>query len=512
MLSYVLVMVSSVSAQKITETLVVKDPGDSSYIKGDVAFGKDGSWFVQQKVGENEHWITSSQKLGPYEFIGGIYGSDGEIKTTVLTSETKKGWFYKNGDGTKIYGPVDGELIDYITSDTKNNIAISVKLGSSTHFYVNGKLIASQKSKGIDPESDDWCAFSENGNVIYATNTDGKNRLFVNNVQIDSSGERYTKMAINDNGDYLYAEGRDGKKEVDGYDYMFFIHSKDTVIGPVRTVWESKLNNDGSFYYSGDDDGPSYIAINNFLYKDLKSVNNIKLLNSSNYMFQSKLDNDSLIIVANGKIHYYPTGKLLLPSFNKNGEVSAFTIEDHYLYKIVNGIKDPQALSKYGVRPEPLYISPQGEELVCYITDDSIYLYQNGKQIWATFPNRNNFAAGNQDILPGNAYEDGNSDLIYLAVDSIMFLVYKGGFSKPMIDQQRGTDIGQIVAGELTIDGFYCIQQTSSTGYSINVDNKTYAQLDGVDKIFEDYCYLEKDSLVFYGIKNGAFYQFKLSL
>lgn len=514
----------TVNGQTITERLFLTDTKDSLYLNSDkISFDKQGNYcFVIDKE-DQDYFVTNKDTIGGFKFIGSTYGNGGEINYTNSYSDPKdKPFYYKNAKGTKVFGTAIGKIEDYQTSNTNENIALVTTLNDSVYYYINGNLLL---KKYKDPKKyygveDDWVSFSKNGNTIYSLKPDSINYLYVNGKVIDSSKFSYTQLAINNNGTYVFAKGKRPEKPIGKYNYMFFIHSMDTVLGYVRTVWDYELKENGAYYYSGDDNGPYYIAINDKLYKDIKPVSNITLIDKKTFLY-SFGENGKNKFNVNGAIYSHEFDEIFFPSLDKNGNFAFYGMKDYYLYKFVNGQKIKEPLSKYGVRATPLYISPNGESLHYFKTDDSIYLYQDEKLIFESIPKTSNFIIEPyKEILPysfvrGKA-ENGNS-LFYLEYENQGYFVFNGKLSKPLIpikdrNFSRDKEQGAIITGEFSDNGFFAIQKVGKRKFLIVANNQIYKELDNIDYIISDSYFFDGKSLIFYGVKNRSFYQFTLSL
>jgi hypothetical protein len=514
-------------AQTLTEKLIVTDTQDSIYLKSDnKSFDKNGNYCFEVKQEGKEAFFTNKEKIGEYKFIGSTYGNGGSISYTQAYSDPKsKPWYYRNAKSTKVFGPVIGKLEKYMTTDTYENIAIAVSYLDTIYYYVNGKLISKNlrhELNSFDIDHYVWCAFSENGNAIYYCKKESLYHLFVNGKLIDKSSNSFNELHINNKGNYIYAEGRRPAKKIDGYDYMFFIHTKDSTIGPVRTVWDNDLTSTNAYYYSGDDNGPKYIAINNKLYKGLETVSNVTLIDEQNSLFSYKKKGDkSKFINVNGKDYTHPFDDIFYPQIDNKGNFSFYGLQDYYFYKYVNGVKDEKPITNYGVRPTPLYISPKGESIHFFKTDDSLYLYKDDKLLFNPLSKKISFKVVPQkEILPSNFVrgksENGNS-LFYIEIDSVGYLVYNGEFSKPMIPAKQYSydntqTIGEIVMGSFNEFGFFIIQKIEKAKYLININNKIYFEFDSVDSIVRGSHFFDEKELIFYGAKKLSFYQFNFKL
>jgi hypothetical protein len=223
----------------------------------------------------------------------------------------------------------------------------------------------------------------------------------------------------------------------------------------------------------------------------------------------------------NGKNYIVPFSDFFYPILDKQGNFAFYGIQDYYLYKFVNGTLDTKPITKYGVRPIPLYISPEGKTLVYFNTDDSIYIYQDEKLLFPAFNTSVHFNVQSYDkVLPcdfemGRA-ENGNS-LLYLEIDTVGYFVFNGQFSKPMVTVYgnsyiRENEIGEIVTGKFNDYGFFAIQKTGDDKFLININNSYYQEITGVQKILNWGYYFDGNECVFYGIKGLSYYQFKITI
>lgn len=514
----------AVNGQTLTERLILTDSKDSLYLKSDkISFDRQGNYCFVIEKGDQEYFVTNKDTIGGFKFIGSTYGNGGEINHTSSYSDPKdKPFYYKNAKGTKVFGTAIGKIENYQTSNTNENIALITTLKDSVYYYINGNLLL---RKYKDPKKyynveDDWVSFSENGNTIYSLKLDTINYLYVNEKVIDSSKFSYTQLAINNNGTYIFAKGKRPEKPIEKYNYMFFVHSMNTILGYVRTVWDYELKENGAYYYSGDDNGPYYIAINDKLHKNIKSVSNITLIDKETFLYSFDEKGKSKINVSS-KIHSHDFDEIFYPTLDTEGNFAFYGMKNYYLYKFVNGEKEKEPISKYGVRATPLYISPKGESIHYFKTDDSIYLFQDEKLIFNPIPKNSNFLIKpHKEVLPYNFVrgktENGNS-LFYIEYDNQGYFVFNGKLSKPLLpvkkrNYSKDKEQGSIVAGKFNDNGFFAIQKVGDGKFLIFVNNKIYKEINDVDHIVSHSYFFDGKDLIFYAVKNYSFYQFKLSL
>lgn len=508
----------SANSQTLTERLIVEDTPDSLFQKAyNVAFNKEGKYcFIVEKGRQNYYAITNNDTTGPFEEIRTTYNTmRGDLMVSRrLNTASESPFYYSNGKSTKMYGPITGKII-YSYSGSNENIAITTWLNDTLHFYLNGV----EKARGHqtdykENEVLDSYSFSDNGqHYICSIKIDTLHKLYIDDRIVDSSKHRYIELAINDKGDYTYAKGYEPPKPIGKYDYMFFIHHNDTSLPYVRTAWHNQLLSDGAYYYSGkdyeSDHETNYIIVNDKLYRGF--VYGLILLDKNNYLFKCNKAGKEQIIV-NSKFFCTNFDKIFMPTMDSSGNFALYGLKNYYLYKYVNGRKIRKPLSKYGVRATPLYISPTGESLHYYATDDSTYLYHDDKLVFPPIPNEDFTVHQCAHYLRIHSLHNDIHSLFYIGYGEKAYWVYDGVFSRPIIpypkrfspDNVKGNNAG----GELTNEGFYAIQQTDKKQYQVIINNKTYVTIEGIDKIVGENRFFDGTSLTFYVIKNNAYYQY----
>ncbi|KKP52837.1 MAG: hypothetical protein UR43_C0010G0028 [candidate division TM6 bacterium GW2011_GWF2_33_332] len=523
--------------QTWTEKLILTDTKDSTILKAEsINFDSKGDYLIEMKNDDNEYFfIRSSDTLGPLKFNWGSTVSK-------YTSIDNPAFSYYQSYTHRLFGPIEGtDIGNHNYPQSKNSLHFSIPclLNNKIVIYFDGKIIQqtdtisglewSINGKKASPlqakkqhfSSENWMNISDNGNYIYSIEDNLIYKLYLNGTPIDSSMKDFYQVRVNDNGDYLYAKGRKPfEDEPYKYSYMFFLHTKDSVFGPVRTAWDCFLMENGAYYYKGDDDGPDYILINDVMYKNINDVSNVTLLDKKNYLF-TYYGNEKLFVNVNGNSYELDYEQIFYPTLDDKGNFALFGLRDYYLYKFVNGKEVKEPISRYGVRPTPLYISPTGESIHVFRTDDSTYIYRDEKLLFPSFASQKSFSIIQQKDILSSAYEKGKPEngnsLFYIEVDSTGYLVFNGQFSNPMIPVQEkswrsGNSIGEVVSGQLMNGGFYIIQKTGDAKWLININNTTYKELDDTTNLFYRNCYFDGKELVFYGVKGLSIYQFKIAI
>jgi hypothetical protein len=502
------------SGQALSENLIVTDTKDSLLIKATKTFDKNGNYCFDIMKNGKQFYITATDT---FEDDGGWGGKEGEIIFSKKDEDPDQmPFFYRNGKGIKTFGPAVGKAKDFITTGTRDHIGLETQLNDSIYHYLDGRLI---DKNDVKVEYYDWCAFSENGNSLYYTYNNGWYKLKLNQKLIDSSKFRYSKLSVNNRGDYIYAEGYRPDKPVKGYDYMFYVHSRNSKLGYVRTEWESYLNGNGAYYFTGDDNGPSYLAINNRLYKNLLKVGDISIFDTAHFLFSYEDMKFKSYLSVSDKTYDLDFEKIYYPAIDGKGNFAFYGLKNYYIYKCVNGKVSDLPITGYQVRPIPLFISPTGESIHVFKTDDSIYLYRDDKLILKPIASKSKFKlALSSSFVPGHYYnaDKMNSDsLFYMVYDTCGYIVFNGKFSKPMIpfsNTMEADSVGDLITADINEHGFYTIQKTGAKKFFVDINNTVYQEIVDVDQIVPDNSFFDGKEFVFYAVKGLSIYRYKISL
>lgn len=512
-----------VNGQEVKERVILNDADGLSYTNAKwFSFDRSGNYCILLKAGDKDYFFTNTDTIGKYEYLGCEFSNYGDWATAKAVVGTDKGeWYFKNMLGTEIFGPVYGEKLTYTDGGTHQNMAVKVLYRDSVYYYINHDLVSVlKKSKAKVIEETEWCVFSANGNRMYYTWEKNRYNLFVNGKQIDSSGEEYSQMQINDNGEYTYRNYKKLRSRKGKPDVICEFHTNDTIITPAGYAWQYSLSERHGYYYTGVNDDLHYIIVNDHLYDCVDSVCNIRFIDKNNYLFVCKEDGISRIVV-NGRKFDLSLSMVQYPVIDERGNYAYFGTKDYYLYKVVNGLTLKQPITRFGIRPVPLYISPEGRSLVYYVTDDSTYFYSNDSLLFPPISNTVAFKVQTPDhIFPlsdKNANINERNSLFYVEMDTSGYFVFNGSFSHPMIPAVRSSVpynrvIGEIVAGSLTEHGFFIIQKTGAESILININNSCYRELAGISAVYGKSCFFDGRELMFYGKKGNSICQFTVSL
>ncbi|MBS1777733.1 MAG: hypothetical protein JST70_00315 [Bacteroidetes bacterium] len=475
-------------SQTIERKLIITDPGDSLLLKGDPTFDTAGNYCFSLKQDTSYYFLTNKEKLGPFHFIGSSSARLGSISYSENYNRPEAEWYYKNSYGTKVYGPVKGKLGDRNCAGyNMNDVAITLNYSGYDYYYINDKIVnkvLDSSGEKLRYEYSTWCKFNRKGDRLYYINKNRQYYLFFNSQHIDSSTTIFSELTLNDDGDYGYI-----KNDIP------FINSNRIYI---------KWNNN--------------IAIGKHIFRDLENIENVELAGDSNYLFTYTEDSINYINV-NGKIYNNGYDKIVIPNLGKKGHFSFYTRSNYYLFKVVNGVRNTTPISKYGVRAIPLYISPTGNSLHIFATDDSVYIYQNDSLIFSpiVYEDDDNISWSNLST-EGLGYLDYYYDIwqkdnVVLTIKNIQYIFYKGKMSKPLfVTKPVDKKYPYFSVSGIAEYGYYALQQIDQDKFRLIINNKIYKTLIGVSKIIKSSCYFYSNQFIFYGVEGNSFYRYKIIL
>lgn len=512
--------------QTFTERVLWSDTTGSLEIEknaSNFSFDREGNFCFDLSKDKGSEVVTNKEL--PYElsYCGGGYRVSANFEFLCLnTRKTTDFGYVKNKYSPDIYR-IAGKGQGYRSGNTKQHLAVTSVLGDSVFFYLDGRLVYSCPNNTLGqfrPSDEAWADFSENGNVIYYLEQDKGFVLYVNGQPVDTSDYRFAELSINDNGDYLYAAGYRPEHPVGKYDYMFYIHTKDTVFDYVRTVWKSALTNNGAYYFSGDDCGPDYILLNGRLRKGIENVRNITLVDSQNAFYSFEKDN-RLYLNVNGVDYSVDFEEIYNPTMDAHGHFAYYGLKDYFLYKVVDGKASDEPLSKYGVRAQPLHLTTSGYSLHYFKTDDSVFVYHDNDLIFNPINKEKSFNVFPwrelnlyHSVVP--AWPETGHSLLCLNYGEQGYFVYDGQLSEallPIHEKYFGVlTSGAIVEGVFNEHGYFAIQYTGEKTYKVIVNNQIYKELKEVDKIFPVNGFFDGKQVIFYGMKNHSICQFVITL
>ena len=107
------------------------------------SFDKLGNYCFEVEINDSDYFYTNTDTIGAFKFIGSTFGNGGDIAyTNQYGDKEDKPWYFKNYNGTKIYGQVVGKQRRFMDGHTNQNMAITVTYNDSVYYYANDKLIS----------------------------------------------------------------------------------------------------------------------------------------------------------------------------------------------------------------------------------------------------------------------------------------------------------------------------------------------------------------------------------
>ncbi len=522
-------------SQVMEEKLITKDAGDSILLKAFRSnFDTNGNYYFETltKLSTGKFQLTTNKKTYPACFTGSglsIIPYKGLISDAFFADSTRKKIYFKNKNGTRIYGPYAGKIREVLEFG-RENIAMELCVGTKSFLYINDSLVNT-----IDSAKQLWqCNFSENGNVIFSIFNNGLHKLYVNYKLIDSAAQPFSDIAVNNNRHYIYAKAQGGK---------FYLHTSKQTFGPVGIVEHSDLWNSNAYYFSGCADSQCYVLVNDKMYDKIPEAHTliedpasggnvyksdemitVTPTDAEHYIFSYNQQNKpGTFFNINGKVtHFnYPFTSFIFTD-KKGGyaffgsRVDSVTGAD-MTFRNINGAESriPLFTKRGPNHMQCLQLSPGGESLHFIETPDSVYLYRNDALLCKPAA-RTKFGTWDASVLP-QAHPEGVEYFQGVNIDGSSYLVYNNTISKPLpviypeYDRISAPKKGSVVAGDVSSKGFFAIVNTAPGTYTLIINNKDYRELTGIDRIFGEASYFTDHAIIFYGTKGNGFYQFKVN-
>ena len=520
--------------QQLTEKLIVKDPGDSLYLKAfRAAFDTNGNYYFETLLkGKSAKFgmFTNKKKYNPVYTGSAIATAPYKslVADAFFSDTTHKKIYYKNKNGTRIYGPHAGKIREVLEYG-RENIAMELCIGAQSYLYINDSLVNT-----TDSLRQNWlCYFSENGNVIYSVYKKNEYKLYLNYKLIDSSAEQFIDIAVNNNLFYVYAKAEKGR---------FYIHTPKNTFGPVGAIDYSDVWNSNAYYFRGCADSQCYVLVNDILYSQIPEAHtyledpasgnlvyksdeiiSVEPVDAANYLFAYNQHNDNgSFLNINSTIAHNDYFFSSLISYDKKlgyayyGTRYDSVINGERTFKNINGKehKLPFLKSKEPNRLHTLTINPDGSSLYYFETQDSVYIYSNDVLLCKP-ASRKKFLTWDATTLP-QTHPEGTDYFMGMNVEGNTYIAYNNTISKPMpliypeynrLDELRK---GSLMAGDISSKGFFVIYCTAKGKYLLNINNKIYKELENIDNIFGEASYFTSNAVIFYGVKGNSFYEFRV--
>jgi len=514
--------------QNVTERIILTAESNEAAknLYYSIGLNQSGDYGFVILKDKSEYFVSGTDTVGPFpvhSHINSVHFST-KVRSSYmieLDSTTNREFYIKNEHNPRYYGKYYGEVIDFEQYDP--DFVVIVKTDDTINVFFNDNLLAKldyKKKERFDPYFD---FVHGGGSIAYKIRKNGKEYIYCNNKLIDSTDGEVRSFAINEKGDYIFSARFTDSVESEEKSFSY-IHTRDTMVGPLPGYHSVYINRDGGTVSSSTENGKDVYLINGkyFEFENSRKDNErkdekISFRDSANFI-QEVNTADGLKINAKGNIMNVNYEKIFMPCIDSDGNYSLFGLRNYYLYKFTNGIEDTVPLSKYGVRAFPLYISPDGKLTYChYNNEDSIYVYLNDSVLFQTVNSENNFYT----ILAQEFFDYNHrnpkyicNDLIYLEADSTGYLLYKGNLSEPFngaYGNRYPSFKGMIISGELTNEGFYVIQDAGNKSISVDLNNEYYAKLENIDLILERRVFFGNDNLVFYALRGNQIIRYGIN-
>lgn len=512
------------------EQLIVRDEGDSLMIKAfRAAFDSSGHFYFETPIkqdGSQFSLITKEKKYNPVRWSQAIATTPYRalVADAFFSDTSMSRVYYKNKLSTRLYGPFAGK-VRQVMEYGRDNLAIELCTGSTSRLYINNKMVNEADSL----MQKWWCVFSDNGHAMYCILQKGSYNLYLDGTLLDSASAPITDFALNNKQFYTYVKQKDGK---------FTIHTPARNYGPFGAVSGGDLWNNGAWYYRGCADSQCYVLVNGKLFNDIHESHSwveddngvmnyqpdelltVEPKDADNFLFSYNQNNqDGLYINMNGTVSHHNYTRTGYIFYNRENGYAFYgsrpdTFGLEHTYRNVNGREKKMPYFKNGAaHAQCLQIGADGSSLYYYSTRDSVYLFHNDSLLCAPASRKRFFEWDAASALP-ETHTDGMEFFSGFNITDRCYIAYNNTISRPLplinpeYDRLELPRKGNIVAGDISANGFFVIVNDGPGKYLLDINNKVYEDLAGIDKIFGDQSYFTSHRLVFYARKGNGFYQY----
>ncbi len=207
---------------------------------------------------------------------------------------------------------------------------------------------------------------------------------------------------------------------------------------------------------------------------------------------------------------------------NSNCNTAYFGVRDYYLYRVLNNLEQKAPITKYGVRPTPLGLSPDGHYWCVYQTDDSSYFYHDDTLVLKAHITQT-LTLNISDLIENyGKYADEN--LWGFSNRADVYIVYKNAISKPIkpiISVEYLTRLynGSVLSSGFGENGYWLIQKVGEGKFHLMVNNRDFEIGDYIDEKSVDalatvrnFCFLTQKEFIFYTLEGNSFFRNSIRL
>ncbi len=535
LLSLVLVFsLPQAMAQEVEKKLICSMPATptDNLARYKVSFDAIGNYCYFSRIGEGTGpVVTSTSTYGPFRKY------DDHGGPIIFYDEKDKGQYILGKHSAAMYGPIDGDIdiTSYPFQVEEDYFNFIVSQGDSFGYYINGRIIATTQSY---PCTYNWCACSRNGHTLYTIRRKELNYLYLDNKLIDSTLDDYGWLEVDDNDSYRYALGKRVPNEhgwVNLARFAPFPRYRQKIFAPLASPGREYvgLNYDSVYIYENGETGSCLTVVNRRKWLQAKRLvvkAPCKGRNNLSYVpigWGATVTDTSAQIYVNNKAVKLPYKEIFFPCIDSLGNYALFGQRGYYMYRNINGVEQPQPLSKHGVRAKPISIDAQGNTICYYQTDDSIFVYENDR-LFGKCPLSQFELVRQDEIVPSyrmntDMRDHTPSELSGFCFDSSCYIVYRNTISPRMCSFKRyhgGEERikGDIIYGMITETGYCVLQKTGDRKYSLIVNSRLIPFPADADFDTQMWFTLSQNfsftshKFIFYSKEGTGIYQYKMKL
>ena len=324
--------VSAAFSQQVEKKFLFTLPDTFESERTNLSFDSNGNYCYYRSYPGPAIVITNKGTYGPFK----INDDNRPFELVTFCNEEHKGQYIKYRNNSTICGPVDGDVTMAVPRFIKKGMHFGFIVESNDNFdyYINGKLVVTTNSA---PCTRDWCAFSNNGHVLYTAKNGQTNYLYVDQKLIDSTLDDYDWMQIDDSGNFCYTLGKHAAEEGMRYSTRFnplplYDQKEFSYVTLTRDHrdYYAGTNRDTIYMYDNSDGKTSLIAVNQREWYQTY-LNVVTAPGKEEIYFSYKFIDTTLQMYINNKTIELPYKAISWPIIDSSGHYGFFCQRGYYM-------------------------------------------------------------------------------------------------------------------------------------------------------------------------------------
>lgn len=510
-----------INSQQLYKKLIYSLPDSIDFNKElfDLRIDSSSNYFFSRQNHHSGNYIYTNKSIfGPIDKIK----NDGKTRYFNLKEgKLKNSMYFYSDEGAKLFGPIEGEYAVSSVSDNGNICAAFLRNDSIIYCLNSVEILRFSRYEISFPHGSLWCTTNNKCDYLLNVEKGDYCLIYHNGVLIDSS-RIIMRMDIDESGNYVYTKNELGT-EIESPSEIVY-NGKVIYDGPY-TGWIS-MKKGKPFYFEFDHISQPFILFKDtiFHYENCAVRNEYGSQDGDDdftkrIVFPEYQSFFNLCREGTPKIELSFNAKELgkfdyvyCPSMDSVGNYSCFVINDYYLYTFINGtLSEP--ISKFGLRPEPVLLSPNGDYFVCYRTKDSHYLYKNNKDLILQTPKsqRIKFSSLSYQFEEYDLPRNLENQYIYVETGEKCYFLAGSNYYGPLnklIHWSGAKENSMESSGIFENNSLYVIINTGDGNYRVIYNGVDYGLINNIKHVIRHSFFQNEKGFKFYTFMFNEIYQY----